>query len=369
MDVLHAAALLENRILSGQYGASGSRFPSVRALAADLPCSYVTAVRTTELLRERGLLLLCGRTHYVTTGRCAAGSALETRLQETRRPCFGVLFNSIDNHYYSSMSAQLSQTLRARGYDMVVMVNDSDRELELHQLDEMLSMGLSGVFFFPHHRFKNLRRYECYPLPVVAIGRSISGFSRSTVTVDNYMVGQLAANHLLNAGCASFVYLGPANTYAMVDMRLKGFAAQLRQAGGLPAPEHLCAADDGDLSQQAAPLLSRLRALPRPVGVFCYHDLLAASLLRLCAQHHLRVPEDLGIIGCDDLPITAITVPTLSTVHYPYSRICQIAADMMLSELHAQPLPRRFEEVTPRLIERQSTAIAPKVFQHMEEKP
>lgn len=358
MDVLHAAALIENRILSGQYGVSGSRFPSVRALAAELPCSYVTAVRTTELLRARGLLLLCGHTHYVTTGRCAAASALEARLLETRRPCFGVLFNSIDNHYYSSMSARLSRSLRARGYDMVVMVNDSDRDLELHQLDEMLAMGLSGVFFFPHHSFKNIRRYECYPLPVVAIGRPISGFSRSTVTVDNYMVGQLAANHLVNSGYASCVYLGPANSYAMVDMRLKGFSAQLRQLSGAPDPEHLTASDDSDLTLQAEQLLSRLRALPRPVGVFCYHDLLAASLLRLCAQHGLRVPDDLGIIGCDDLPITTVTVPTLSTVHYPYSRLCDIAADMMLSELHGQPPARRFVEVTPRLIERQSTASA-----------
>lgn len=356
MDMLRAGMELENRILAGEFGPSGSRFPSVRELAETIPCSYVTAVRTAEWLRERGLLMISGRNHYVTTGRCDLDSELEKRLRENRRPTFGVLFNAIDNNYYAMMSTQLYFALRAKGYDLVIMINDAGREQEQKQINTMLEMGLSGVFFFPHMRFKNQKIFETFPLPLVAIGRQINQFSRSTVTVNNYSVGRLAAHHLISCGYQDFLYIGHSQSRPMVDQRMKGFTDTLRQEGVPIAQENRWVVDDENLSDSMDAMLDRLLHLQQPTGVFCYHDLIAVALLQTCLRHGISVPEKLGIIGCDDLPITTATTPTLSTIHYPYTRISQMAVEMMLSELDGTSSRGQYMEMQPRLMERQSTA-------------
>jgi len=355
MDVLRAGRELEQKILSGQYGESGSRFPGVRELAAEIPCSYVTAVKTAEWLRERGVIMLNGRNHYITTGRCGADSELEQRLSVNRRPIFGVLFNSIDNNYYAMMSAQLNLALRARSYDLVIMINDSDREVEEKHLDLMVEMGVSGVFFFPHMKFKNIRRFESYPLPVVAIGRKISNFSRSTVTVNNYSVGRLAARHLMDCGYRNFIYIGHRQSLSMVDMRMKGFEETLLQDGMEMPKEQYWTVNDDDLAGSMEELLPSLLALPQGTGVFCYHDLIAVAFLQTCLKHGVSVPGHVGIVGCDDLPITSSTTPRLSTIHYPYARICQMAVEMMMAELEGPVQRGQYVEMQPRLQERQST--------------
>jgi len=357
MDMLRAGMELENRILSGEFGPSGSRFPSVRELAETIPCSYVTAVRTAEWLRERGVLMISGRNHYVITGRCDIGSELEKRLCENRRPSFGVLFNAIDNNYYAMMSTQLYFALRIKGYDLIIMINDADREQEKKQISTMLEMGLSGVFFFPHMRFKNQKIFENFPLPLVAIGRQINQFSRCTVTVNNYSVGRLAARHLISCGYREFLYIGHTQSRPMVDLRMKGFTDTLKQEGFPLSQEKRLVVDDENLSDSMDALLDRLRRLPAPTGVFCYHDLIAVALLQTSLRHGISVPEQMGIIGCDDLPITTATSPTLTTIHYPYARISQMAVDMMLAELEGNVSQGQYVEVQPRLIERQSTAL------------
>ena len=220
----------------------------------------------------------------------------------------------------------------------------------------MLEMGLSGVFFFPHMRFKNQKIFENFPLPLVAIGRQINHFTRCTVTVNNYSVGKLAARHLISCGYREFLYIGHSQSRPMVDQRMKGFADTLRQEGIPLAPENRWVVDDENLSDSMDEMLDRLRHLPGPTGVFCYHDLIAVALLQTCLRHGISVPDKLGIIGCDDLPITTATTPTLSTIHYPYARISQMAVDMMLSELEGNGTPGQYVEMQPRLIERQSTA-------------
>ena len=355
MDVLHAGMDLENRILSGCYGPSGSLFLSVRQLAAEIPCSYVTAAKTAEWLRQRGVIMNSKHKSFITTGRCDASSELEKLLLKNRRPCFSVIFNSLGNQYYNMMSEHLFRILQEKSYDMLIMMNDSDRELEAKQLEQTLEMGLSGVFFFPHYKFKNINLYEHFPLPVIAIGRQINRFQRRTVTVDNYAVGKMAAKHLIDCGYTEFIYAGPAIIRPMMDLRLKGFSDCLKQEGYILPSDHVWQVELHSSSDDLHTFVPVLQALPQKTGIFCYHDLIAVTLLQHCVKNGIAVPNHIGIVGCDDLPITAFTVPKLSTIHYPYSHICRTAIDLMLTELEGNLPSKRLVSVQPRLIHRQST--------------
>ena len=355
MDVLRAGMAVEQRILAGEYGRSGDRFVSVRQLSEEIPCSYVTAVKTAQWLCSRFVITRCGQNCYVTTGRCGRDSALEQALKKTRRRCFGFIVNSANNDFYGSITTLMQQLLQPLGYHLVVMSNASDKQTELSQLQLGLEMGLSGVFFMPHARFSNQKRYEYYPLPVVAIGRDLSKFSRHTVTVNNYSVGVLAAQHLLEMGYERFIYAAVETGRTVTDMRMAGFADCLREHGVAFSEDSVWYVSGDNVANLVEQRESELRSLSRRTGIFCYHDLIAMSLLHMCVKNGVPVPGQVGIVGCDDLPVAHIMSPALSTIHYPYGRICETAVQLMLQELEEGCAGRRRVSIEPRLIHRETT--------------
>ena len=355
MNVLQAGMTIEDRILSGAYGHSGDRFLSVRELAQEIPCSYVTAVHVAEWLCERHVIARNGRCHYLTMGRCDLDSDLERILTRSRRRCFGFIANSINNEFYGSITSLIQQQLRRQDYQLVVMSNSSDKEMELSQLEMGLEMGLAGMFFVPHAQFSNQKRYEYYPLPVVAIGRDLRQFTRHTVTVNNYSVGVLAAQHLLEQRYEQFIYVTVETSRTVRDMRMTGFLDCLRQNGVTVTEESIWYVNGHNILNMIEQREEELRALNRRTGIFCYHDLIAMSLLHMCVKNSIPVPERVGIVGCDDLPVARVMSPALSTIHYPYDRICETAVDLMMEELNSGPIERKRVSIEPRLIHRETT--------------
>ena len=102
-----------------------------------------------------------------------------------------------------------------------------------------------------------------------------------------------------------------------------------------------------------------MSGLSGQVGVFCYHDLLAVSSLKACRTMGKKIPEEIGVIGCDDLPIASTTVPSLTTVHYPFAQIAQQAIGILQRELQEGRSYHESIVVKPRVIERQSTKLLP----------
>ncbi len=328
---------------------------TVRQLAEQQSCSYVTAAKIAEHLRKRHLIYLHGQTQFISTGRCAKGSALEQRLEKQRKPCLGVIVNAIDNQYYSKMTDCLCRAANDKGYNLIAMINTKEAIPQQEQMDLLLNMGVAGVFVFPNSFMKDPRLFNYFPLPIVMLGRLTNQCTRSTVTVDNFNVGKMAAKHLLDSGYENFLYIGPNQTIQMVDQRRTGFIHGLGRAGVTLIPENKIELKGIDPDRDAAQIMARLSSLSGTVGVFCYHDLIALSLLKSCLTANYRVPQDVGIIGCDDLPISEVCSPSLSTVHYPINRICRTAMEIMLDELNFQAKSTQCIKLHPQLITREST--------------
>lgn len=356
MDVLRAGMEMKRQILSGALGPSGTRFPSVRDWSQRLGCSSMTAMKAAEWVRRERLTLAYGKHTYLTIGRAQADSELEQRLRAGRHSCFGILCRSLDNAYTATVIDMLSVALREAGYRAAVFVSDADRERELEDLYMLPEMGMAGAFFFPHYRFKNRQAFERFPLPLVALGRQIADFRRSTVTVNNPAVGRLAAEHLLKGGCDRCLYVGFHQEWPMVDQRLQGFREELARRGAILSNADVVLVKNGDVDAAMAQLALRLQEGQERMGVFCYHDLLASETLKLCRHFRLDVPKQVGIIGCDDLAITQSTTPTLSTIHYPYRRLSVMAVKAALEELQSCICRSQALEAFPRVIARQSTA-------------
>ena len=183
------------------------------------------------------------------------------------------------------------------------------------------------------------------------------------VASDAIGAGRLAAEHLLQLGHRRFGFLGPATNVHATRMRERGFiqalaaqgiridSALLRRVAATPA--------GGQLGMRAF-----LNQKERPTAVFCINDLVAAGALKTCSHEGVRVPDEMSIVGCDDIELASLLMPELTTIAIPARELGARAARMLLQALqaggdeHRTPSrPRR--TIASRLVVRGTTAPPP----------
>lgn len=183
------------------------------------------------------------------------------------------------------------------------------------------------------------------------------------VASDALGAGTLAANHLLSLGHTRFGFLGPATNVHAVRMRERGFVRALAEKGLSIESQMLrrvpATAAGGQTGMRA------LLALPvRPTAVFCINDLVAAGALKVCSIDGVVVPEEMSIVGCDDIELASLLVPELTTIAIPARELGARAARLLLQSLQSEKLDQRSSSYTRRTIASRlvirSTTAAPK---------
>ncbi len=170
------------------------------------------------------------------------------------------------------------------------------------------------------------------PPPVVMINSYIEP-SVTTVDADNQAGGRLAIDHLLAAGHRAIALLaGPRDNYD-AQQRVLGARERLREAGcALAAAECLHSAFGKEEGYQAA--LRLLRRTPRPTALFCANDELALGAMRALRALNLRCPDEVSLIGFDNISAAALADPPLTTIAQPLDQIVTVASEYLLNRLN-----------------------------------
>ena len=180
------------------------------------------------------------------------------------------------------------------------------------------------------------------------------------VASDAIGAGRLAAQHLIELGHTEFGFLGPATNVHAIRMRERGFIQTLASHG-----IHVESTMLRRVAATAAGGQRGMRALldlkRRPTAVFCSNDLVAAGALKVCAMSHVRVPEEMSIVGCDDIELATLLMPELTTIAIPARELGARAARLLLQALqeggteHRTPA-RPMKTIASRLVVRGTTA-------------
>lgn len=188
------------------------------------------------------------------------------------------------------------------------------------------------------------------------VDHSYPGFH--AVGIDNYAGGMLAAQHVWELGHRHVAYLGSTKRPASNLLRSQGFCATLR-AYGLPPQamiSHHSTSIDDDLHIGYA--LASTIDYTQITALFCYNDSIALGALNYCRSVGIAVPQQLSIVGFDDVAIAQFSMPTLTTIAQPKVALGETAMHVLLAVLASQPTSDTI--LTPTLVVRQSSAPAPK---------
>ena len=174
------------------------------------------------------------------------------------------------------------------------------------------------------------------------------------VTVDDVHAAQLAVEHLLALGHSRIGYVGVTNRPKSNQYRLKGYEDALEAAGITSDPDLIFTSNtiEDHAKRGEASLEPLLTA--GATAVFCYNDTTAVGLLAACYRHGISVPDNLSVVGFDDIDMASYTMPPLTTIRQPRFELGQRAMQMMLNFLDGKEPENQI--VPTELVVRQTTA-------------
>jgi DNA-binding LacI/PurR family transcriptional regulator len=198
-----------------------------------------------------------------------------------------------------------------------------------------------------------LQELEAEGFPAVLLGRlSESGLCQ--VDVDHRSAARTAVDYLLYRGHRHVAFIGQGPPiYAATQERLAGYIDALDAAGLTPRESAIHFADFSRASGYKA-MRGLLEATPRPSAVFVGSDQVAFGALGAARDAGLRIPEDIAIVGFDDVPMAADVTPPLTTVHLPAQALGQTAAELLMQLVTGEEVAQRTVLLDTHLVARQS---------------
>jgi len=220
----------------------------------------------------------------------------------------------VSDPFFLGMLGSLADALTERGYDMLLSRVDAEHLDDLAELyDTGRASGIVVIGQWGHH--DQLNALAARRVPMVVWGAQLPRQLYCSVGSDNISGGRMATEHLLSLGCRSVAFLGDV-AFPEASQRYEGYCQAHQQRGLAVQPQYLLKTPFSAVEVQAA-LGEFLRAHGPIDGLFAASDLIAMNAMGVLAAHGLSVPQDVRVVGYDDIEAASHCHPTLSTVRQP----------------------------------------------------
>lgn len=352
--------VFDHLLASIQTGAlkPGDRLPSEAELGRLFDASRITVAKAVHDLQRMGLV----------TRRPGAGTHVLAESQPSGRT-FGLLIPELGlTEIFEPICHGMMRTQFARPDALLwgnssVSIQDSAQAAE-QMVQSFIAQRVAGVFFAPLELTSDkdaanrriARALDRAQIPFVLLDRCYMPWPERSphdlVGIDNRRAGFIAAAHLIEHGVRRLVFLGEELSANTVDARITGFYEALRLHSIRPDWEPVWRG-----SPQDQAFIRRMIDTARPEGIICANDLTAARLMQTLLGLGIRIPEDVRIVGMDDVRYASLLPVPLTTVHQDCAGIGAVAMSTMLDRLEHPELPIRDVLVPVRLVVRRSCGV------------
>ncbi len=352
----------------------GDRIPTEQEISEAFGVSRITAVRAVKELESKGIVSRTkGKGSFVTSrSTWRPGSP-----SDDRRLAIISLVLPFQERLALGALVGVEHVVKERGYHTSFRNSAADVVLEREILDSDPGHGVAGLIVYPYSSVDNIGAFSSLLVrryPLVIIDRRLRGLDTPFVAVDNFRGTYEATEHLLELGHHDIAFI--AGSVASIESeaeRFRGYCQAMIDAR-VPLRDDLVIVSFEDMepsekqpeeteqtgyihSKTADTILDTLFGLSRPpTAIVAMNDGNASELIRSALNRGLRIPEQLSVVGFDNLPFSAHCEVPLTTVEQPFRRIGERAASMLLAQIGNPSAPHESELLEPKLIVRDSTA-------------
>ena len=282
-------------------------------------------------------------------------SGIARSLVTKRTQTLGLVVTTIADPFIAEVVQGIEEHALDAGYSVILCQSQSDPDRELAAVEILREKRVDAIIVTASRLGSlYLPLLESLSIPIVLINNQQDGRYVYSVSTDNLRGGQMAADHLLELGHTCLGYVGGPEWSAQSSQRLAGVRRALRARGIALDPAHT-ASGDGRCQGGREAMAEILRQPKMPTAFLCYNDLTAVGAMGAARQAGLRVPDDLSIMGYDDIAQASYVVPALTTIRQRMSEMGSRAAGMALRLLDGEQAVEDIL-VPVELVERESCA-------------
>jgi LacI family transcriptional regulator len=280
-----------------------------------------------------------------------AARSLVTRSTQT----IALLLPDISNPFYDALVSGIQRRALEAGHTMLLCTTEGDPEREEQYLNLLRAKQVDGVLVdglvLPPDR---VARFVRNGLPIVCLDRDVDSASVPLVQVDNRLGARMATEHLLSLGHRRIAHVAGAPELGISEERIAGYDEALLDAGIRPDVALLAV---GSFTEEGGcEAMKALLASTDLTAAFAANDLSALGVMNAIVESGRRVPDDVSVVGFDDLRLSSFTTPPLTTIRQPALEIAERATRLLLDLARGRPARQRRHVLPPELVVRASTA-------------
>jgi LacI family transcriptional regulator len=277
-------------------------------------------------------------------------------LRNQRTLTIGILVPELGDGYHTQVMSGIGDQLIMAGYFYFTAHHRHKRSLVEDYTRMLIGRGAQGII-----AIDTLLEHPV-PIPVVAVAghRHIEGVTN--VLIDHARAAELALGHLFSLGHRKIAFMRGQPFSSDSDERWKSLVEVAATLGIEIKPELVVSLDrDTSSPELGYPVVQQLVASRQPfTALVAFNDISAIGAIRALQDFNLRVPQDVSVIGFDDIKAAAFTLPRLTTINQPLEEIGRIATQSLLNRIHNTMPPRDEIMVEPQLVVRESTGLVKK---------
>lgn len=284
-----------------------------------------------------------------------APSALARSLKINQTRTIGMLITASTNPFYSELVRGVERSCFERGYSLVLCNTEGDEQRMNRNLETLMQKRVDGLLLLcteTHQPSKEI--IQRYPsIPTVMMDWSPFDGESDLIQDNSLLGGDMATQYLINKGHTHIACITGPLDKTPARLRLEGYRDAMVRAG-LVIHEGNEIIGDFEFSGGFEAMQTLLALKVRPQAVFIGNDAMAVGAYQALYQAGLKVPQDMAIVGYDDIELARYMTPPLTTVHQPKDELGELAIDVLIHRITDPTLQQQRLQLTPVLMERGS---------------
>lgn len=265
----------------------------------------------------------------------------------------GLILPDVTNPYFPMLARGVEDAAAAQGYLVILCNTDNNPQTEAMYLKMLREKCVDGMVYVSASEHTDHVKEFAEAVPVVWVDRTAVGIEGDVVAGDDLLGGYIATRHLLQQGHTRIAFIaGPAGLMTSEE-RERGYRLALKETGIIPEEDLIARGNFQFESGRRA--MTEILNRTTPTALFASNDLMALGAMEVITEAGLRIPQDIAVVGYDNIVFARLAKPPLTTVEQPSYMIGLTACEMLMERMAQKELPVQKKLFKPNLIVRASS--------------
>ncbi|HHF2884987.1 substrate-binding domain-containing protein [Vibrio diabolicus] len=287
-----------------------------------------------------------------------APSALARSLKVNRTKTIGMLVTTSTNPFFGEVVKGVERSCYQKGYSLILCNTEGDNERMRQSINTLLQKRVDGLILMCSSlEGERIDVFERYPdIPVVVMDWGPMLFTSDKIQDNSLRGGYLAAKYLIDCGHTEIGCITGPLIKHQAQMRYEGYKRAMNEAG-LEFNANWIIESDFECEGGYQAFMKMAQRGTLPSSIFVSNDMMAMGVINAANELNIKVPEQISIIGYDDIHIAKFMSPSLTTIHQPKYRLGQAAVETLVRRLDDKSNEAQVVQLEPTLVERKSVKI------------